>query len=85
MKKNNDAMVIATRRKLIKAAKAMRDTGAMPPASQTPEAYRKRSCSAILPSDVYWKDALYDWHFARSTQLPAEAIKSETLAAPAGR
>jgi phthalate 4,5-dioxygenase oxygenase subunit len=75
-----DAMVIATRRKLIKAAKAFRDEGIMPPASQDPEAYRKRSCSAILPADVYWKDALEDWHFARTTELPAQAIREPAIA-----
>jgi hypothetical protein len=78
-------MVIATRRKLVKAAKALRDQGIAPPASQDPAAYRKRSCSAILPSDVYWKDALYDWHFARTKELPADAIRSQSLATPAGR
>ena len=77
-----DAMVIAARRKLVKAAKALRDEGVMPPASQAPEAYRKRSCSAILPSGVNWKDALADWHFARTTDLPADALQAEAVAAP---
>jgi phenylpropionate dioxygenase-like ring-hydroxylating dioxygenase large terminal subunit len=76
-----DAMVIATRRKLVKAAKALRDHGTPPPASQDPAAYRKRSCSAILPSDVFWKDALADWHFARTPDLPAEALRAEPVAA----
>jgi phthalate 4,5-dioxygenase len=76
-----DAMVIATRRKLIRAAKALRDEGAAPPASQQPEAYRKRSCSAILPEDVDWKVALEDWHFARTKDLPALSIRAEALAA----
>ena len=70
-----DAMVIATRRKLIKAAKLLRDEGVMPPASQSPEAYRKRSCSAILPSGLDWQEALGDWHFARTKDLPADAIR----------
>jgi hypothetical protein len=76
-----DAMVIATRRKLIRAAKALRDEGVAPPASQDPTAYRKRSCSAILPSDVNWKEALADWHFARTPDLPAQAIRPEPVAA----
>jgi phenylpropionate dioxygenase-like ring-hydroxylating dioxygenase large terminal subunit len=76
-----DAMVIATRRKLVRAAKALRDQGTAPPASQDPAAYRKRSCSAILPSDVFWKDALADWHFARTPELPAEALRPEAVAA----
>jgi len=75
-----DAMVIATRRKLIRAAKALRDEGTMPPASRNPELYRRRSCSAVLPSGVNWKDALEDWHFARTTTPPAEAIHQPAAA-----
>ena len=52
-----DAMVIATRRKLIKAAKQLRESGVMPPASQDPGVYRARSCSAVLPAGVNWKEA----------------------------
>ena len=69
-----DAMVIATRRKLIKAAKLLRDEGLAPPASTNPSAYRARSCSTILPTSVDWVEALSDWHFARSDTLPADAL-----------
>jgi hypothetical protein len=67
-----DAMVIATRRKLIKAAKLLRDEGMMPPASRNPAAFRARSCSAVLPSGVSWIEAFADWHSGRTVVLPAE-------------
>jgi hypothetical protein len=34
-----------------------------------------------LPSDVFWKDALEDWHFARTVDLPAQALRPEAVAA----
>jgi len=67
-----DAMVIATRRKLIRAAKQLRDEGIMPPASRDPSAYRARSCSAVLPSGVNWVEAFRDWHTGRTPVPPAE-------------
>jgi hypothetical protein len=72
-----DQMVIATRRKLIRAARQLRDAGVMPPASQDPAAYRARSCSAVLPLGVDWKDAFADWHAGRTTRPPAEALEVE--------
>jgi hypothetical protein len=67
-----DAMVIATRRKLIKAARLLRDEGIMPPASRDPSAYRARSCSAVIPTSANWKEAFADWHSGRTTTPPAE-------------
>jgi phthalate 4,5-dioxygenase oxygenase subunit len=67
-----DAMVIATRRKLIKAAKQLRGAGIMPPASQNEAAYRARSCSAVLPTGVNWKEAFADWHSGRTEIPPAQ-------------
>jgi phenylpropionate dioxygenase-like ring-hydroxylating dioxygenase large terminal subunit len=72
-----DAMIIAVRRKLIKAARLFREQGVLPPAAGQPELYKVRSCSTVLPSNVEWKDALADWHFARTTQLPSEAVRAE--------
>ena len=67
-----DAMIIGVRRKLIRAARALREQGKAPPASETPAAYRVRSCSTVLPSAIDWQAALADWHNARTTQLPSE-------------
>jgi hypothetical protein len=74
-----DAMVIATRRKLIQAARQLAEQGVMPPASKNPALYRVRSCSTVLPSGVDWRKALADWHFARTTSLPAEAVATIAL------
>jgi len=74
-----DQMVIATRRKLIKAAKQLRDQGIKPPASERATAYRARSCSAVIPTGVNWIDAFADWHTGRTTTPPAEALGAEEL------
>lgn len=73
-----DAMIIQTRRKLLRSARALRDSGITPPAVDNPEVYTVRSCSAVLPGDVDWRAALDDWHHARTTDPPG-------LAAAAGR
>jgi nitrite reductase/ring-hydroxylating ferredoxin subunit len=52
-----DAMIIRTRRKLIAAAKALRDEGVIPPGVDNPEVYRQRSGEVILPRDAFWWDA----------------------------
>jgi phenylpropionate dioxygenase-like ring-hydroxylating dioxygenase large terminal subunit len=52
-----DAMIIRTRRKLLAAAKALRDEGVLPPGVDSPEVYRQRSGECILPRDVFWWDA----------------------------
>jgi len=52
-----DAMIIRTRRRLIAAAKALRDHGITPPGVDNPEVYRQRSGECILPRDVFWWDA----------------------------
>ena len=53
----SDAMVIKTRRRLIAAAKALRDHGAVPPGADDPAVYRVRSGGTILPRDVDWLEA----------------------------
>ena len=50
----SDMMVIRTRKRLIDAAKALRDTGALPPGVDRPEAYAVRSGGVVLPNDVNW-------------------------------
>jgi phenylpropionate dioxygenase-like ring-hydroxylating dioxygenase large terminal subunit len=75
-----DTMIIMTRRKLIKAARALAEQGIDPPASRNPSAYRARSCSTVLPDYIPWRDALADWHTARTTKLPSETIPEVTPA-----
>jgi hypothetical protein len=52
-----DAMIIRTRRRVINAAKALRDNGGLPPGVANPEVYRTRSGSVILPRSQNWQDA----------------------------
>jgi len=49
-----DALIIRTRRKLISAARALRERGVTPPGVDTPEVYRQRSGGVILPRGVDW-------------------------------
>jgi phenylpropionate dioxygenase-like ring-hydroxylating dioxygenase large terminal subunit len=53
----SDAMVIRTRRRLINAAKALRDHGTPPPAVDEPELFRIRSGGIILPRSADWLEA----------------------------
>jgi phthalate 4,5-dioxygenase len=53
----SDAMVIRTRRRLINAARALRDHGTRPPALDRPELYRIRSGGIILPRSADWQEA----------------------------
>jgi phenylpropionate dioxygenase-like ring-hydroxylating dioxygenase large terminal subunit len=53
----SDSMIIRTRRRVINAAKALRESGAIPPGVDNPEVYRTRSGSVILPRNVDWQEA----------------------------
>ena len=53
----SDAMVIRTRRALLRAAHALRDHGATPPGVDDPDAYLTRSGGVILPNGVDWLEA----------------------------
>ncbi len=55
-----DALIIRTRRKMIAAAKALRDEGVIPPGVDKPEVYRQRSGGVVLPRDVNWWDGTRD-------------------------
>ncbi|HLF79598.1 MAG TPA: Rieske 2Fe-2S domain-containing protein [Dehalococcoidia bacterium] len=53
----SDAMIIRMRRRLINAAKALRDQGVTPPGVDSPEVYRQRSGGVVLPRSVDWWQA----------------------------
>jgi phenylpropionate dioxygenase-like ring-hydroxylating dioxygenase large terminal subunit len=53
----SDEMVIRTRRRLINAARALRDKAETPPGVDNPAAYRCRSGGVILPRDADWLEA----------------------------
>lgn len=69
-----DTMIIQTRRKLIRAARSLRERGVTPPCVDEPSLYRARSCSTVLPPDVDWKVALADWHAGRTKDVPGGAF-----------
>jgi phthalate 4,5-dioxygenase oxygenase subunit len=57
---SSDAMVIRTRRRVINAARALRDRGVVPPGVDEPGLYRCRSGGVILPRQADWLDATKD-------------------------
>ena len=71
-----DQLIIRTRRRMIKAAEALRDQGITPPGVDNPEVYRQRSGGVILPRSVDWWDG--------TKQLREAFVKHENLAALVG-
>jgi len=57
---SSDAMVIRTRRRVIRAARALCDGGVVPPGVDEPQVYRCRSGGVVLPRDANWLDATKD-------------------------
>ncbi|HWO72839.1 MAG TPA: Rieske 2Fe-2S domain-containing protein [Dehalococcoidia bacterium] len=55
-----DQLIIRTRRRLLAAAKALRDHGIIPPGVDNPEVYAQRSGGVILPRDADWWEATKD-------------------------
>jgi hypothetical protein len=71
---SSDAMVIRTRRRALNAAKALRDTGAVPPGVDDPTVYRARSGGVILPRSASWLEATRDLRQAfRESPVPDAA------------
>ena len=66
-----DAMIIRTRRFLLNAAKALRDTGAIPPSVDKPELYNMYCGAAIIPKGLNGIDATIDvqWGRAQTVEL----------------
>ena len=50
----SDAMIIRVRRRLLQAAKDLRDRGTVPPGVDEPCIYRVRPVAAIIPTDADW-------------------------------
>ena len=69
----SDAAVIHVRRRLIEAVRALQEHGTPPPGVDSPEFYRVRSASAILPKSTGWLDAAGEWLSARSGRPIAQA------------
>jgi nitrite reductase/ring-hydroxylating ferredoxin subunit len=53
----SDQMIIRTRKRLIEAARALRDRGQVPPGVDNPEVYAVRSGGVVLPRSASWVEA----------------------------
>jgi hypothetical protein len=69
----SDMMIIRTRRRLMGAAKVLLEEGAVPPGVDTPEVYRTRTGSVVLPRNADWLQA------TEHARWPAKEIE---IAAP---
>ena len=61
----SDAMIIRTRRRLLQAAKALRDRGETSPGLTNPASYALRSATMVLPKGADW--------VAQSQEAPSQA------------
>jgi hypothetical protein len=66
-------MIIQMRRRLIKSAKLLRDTGQSPAEIDNPELVLLRSLEMLLPRGADWLEVGREWMFGRSKQPPPEA------------
>lgn len=57
---SSDAMVIRTRRRLLRAAQALHDEAVTPATVDHPELYRQRSGGVILPRTADWQEATHE-------------------------
>jgi len=62
---SSDQMVIRTRKRLIDAARALRDHGEIPPGVDRPEIYGVRSGGVVLPRGADWLAATEELRKAR--------------------
>ncbi|HTR86552.1 MAG TPA: Rieske 2Fe-2S domain-containing protein [Reyranella sp.] len=71
----SDRMITMTRRRLLNAARALRDQGTVPPGVDNPEVFRgARAGAFIVPEGKDWREA-YDEHLGRSIGPRLEAAE----------
>ena len=70
----SDAMVIRTRRRVINAARALRDNATTPPGVDNPAVYRHRSGGVVLPRDADWLEATKGLRQAFATPAPEKTV-----------
>jgi hypothetical protein len=70
----SDAMVIRTRRRVINAARALRDNAVTPPGVDNPAVYRHRSGGVILPRDADWLEATKGLRQALAAPTPEKIV-----------
>jgi phthalate 4,5-dioxygenase oxygenase subunit len=66
----SDTTVIQVRRRLVQAAKDLRENGTTPPGVDNPEWYGFRSVSGTLPKGHSWVEGFGEWMAGRSNQVP---------------
>jgi phenylpropionate dioxygenase-like ring-hydroxylating dioxygenase large terminal subunit len=73
----SDSMIIRTRRRMLRAVKALNEAGETPPGVENPEFYRTRSGSIILPRGADWLSAT---EHLRNPDVPigAPAVTAES-------
>ena len=83
----SDAMVIRTRRALLRAARELREHGTVPPGVDEPDVYLTRSGGVILPNDVDWLEATRDLRqaFTSHEGLTEAPLSVSTTQDPTGR
>jgi phthalate 4,5-dioxygenase oxygenase subunit len=74
----SDQMIIRTRRAFINAAKALRDSGTLPPAVDQPQLYHQRSGQVILPKTADWWADTVDLRSRFDATPPMEAAPIAT-------
>jgi hypothetical protein len=72
----SDAMIIRTRRRLIDAAKALRDQGTLPPGVEDPTVYAVRSGGVVVPRGQSWVEATNE---LRKAFVTHEGLSREVL------
>jgi phenylpropionate dioxygenase-like ring-hydroxylating dioxygenase large terminal subunit len=68
----SDTMIIYTRRALLKAARALRETGEVPAGVDSPEVYGQRSGGVVLPRSANWFEATAELRKAFVHHAPEE-------------
>jgi hypothetical protein len=63
---STDAAIIRARRRLLDAARQLRDTGVTPASVDDAALFRVRSASGLLPKGASWLDGTRDWVEAQS-------------------
>jgi phenylpropionate dioxygenase-like ring-hydroxylating dioxygenase large terminal subunit len=76
---SSDAMIAAVRRRLIEAAKALRDEGTVPSGVDEPEVYRVRTATAVLPEGESWREAT-EPYLKAFTDLPVLSAEAQIAA-----
>jgi hypothetical protein len=71
----SDAFIIRARRRLLGAARDLRDKGTTPPSVDNPSLYRLRSGGALLPRGVNGLDLLKPVHFWQAENVEGLAVE----------